>query len=410
MSREVMFVCSNQNHAHMFTAVAHVLMLGGGASPMFVALDAYYHHEAAPALQQDSWSGVTVLARPSGAVDTPWTGWPFAFFRLAREGRRAAVTLLEQRQPAAVVLGNDLGIIERTFIGEGRRLGIPSLLVQDGVVALGETCATAAKGPTRLLQDVLTVLGVHPSSPKCYGQNGANRIAVMGPAVARWLVSQGVPSGRIAVTGQPCYDRLFELREGLTQPESREALGLPAEQRIVLFSSQPYLRYRLCDEATARCIWQTVIEGVRGLGAGHRLVAKLHPAEDLEFTRKWLGDAFPREWTLTRDADVFSLTWHADVVVTVASTTALEAIYLGKPVVVLSAGLGRLPLPYVASGAALEAEGAVQLTARLREALYAPETRKRLAAAGSVFVTEYACVDGRASERVAIEIFRLARA
>ena len=417
MKRPVVFVCSNQTHVRMFTPVARCLLQtpetaetsGVSSVPIhWVALDRYYRHEAERALRENGWTDCTLLSRPRGASDTPWEGGALARVRVFRQGNEAVRAFLQDSRPGAVVLGNDIGVLERLFIQRGRALGIPTLLVQDGVIALHEEPHRSPALHQRLSRTVATWLGCRMADPRPYGQNGAHRIAVMGDAVARWLSSQGVPANRTTVTGQPRDDFLHALRQSAAQPLGLEALGLPEGQKIILFSSQPYLRYNTCSETTARQIWRTVIDGVKALGDGHHLVAKLHPAEDLTWTRRWLGDDFPPGWTLTRDADVLSLVFRADALVTVVSTTALEAICLAKPVVLLQTELWVSPIPYVESGAALLARDAAELTARVRDALYDDGTRASLKAAGEAFAGEYArAADGYATHRVAREILML---
>jgi hypothetical protein len=418
MTHSVAFVCSNQNHVRMFTPVARLLTARSrevsetpGVSDIpvhWVALDRYYRHEAELALRENGWADCTLLPRPAGASDTPWEGGPLARVRVLHQGRKAIRDFLRNARPGVIVLGNDLGTLERLFIQYGRDLGIPTLLVQDGVIPLHEAGSTREDASRRMLHKIMEGAGLRMADPRPYGQNGADRIAVIGEAVKRWLISQGVSSERIVVTGQPRYDFLHALRQGTAQPQGLDGLGLPEGQRIILFSSQPYLRYRACGETTARNIWQTVIDGVKGLGVGHHLVAKLHPAEDLDWTRHWLGDDFPPEWTLTRDTEVMSLTFRADALVTVASTTALEAICLGKPVVLLETDLWVPSIPYVDSGAALQARGTAELAARMRDALYDDNARERLKTAGEAFADEYAhAADGEATARVARQILEL---
>lgn len=411
MKPTVLFVCSNQNHARMFTPVARRLIQREGIAVVWVALDSYYRHNAEAALLENGWSDFKHLPRPPEAQGTPWEGGARARVQVLLQGRKAVRALVHDAGPGAIVLGNDMGPLERLFIREGQARGIPSLLVQEGVIALHQGAGTPRPpAHRRLAQTVMTALGLRLPDPKPYGQNGADRIAVMGPAMARWLQSQGVAREQIAVTGLPAHDRLYALKQGETQPESLAALEVPETDKIVLFSSQPYLRYNMCGAAATLQIWQTVIEGVRALGAGHHLVAKLHPAEDLDFTRRWVGEDFPPEWTLVRDADVLGLIFRSDALVTVSSTTALEAIYLGKPTVILECGLGALPIPYVESGAALLAKDAAELTVRLRQGLYDAEVQGKLLSAREAFVSEQMhSMDGRAAERVAGEILALIR-
>ncbi|GAB4406465.1 MAG: hypothetical protein Kow00123_19100 [Anaerolineales bacterium] len=408
MGQTVLFVCSNQTHVRMFTRVARVLGQDGRVAPRWVALDRYYSHEAERALQENGWTGYALLPRPEGATGTPWEGTTWTRMRILLQGRGAVRTFLRAECPSVVVLGNDMGILERLFISEARSLDTPSLLVQDGVIALRPVPAPPVSLPLRVARAAMTSLGLRLPDAKPYGQNGADRIAVMGDAVARWLVGQGVPAGRIVVTGQPRYDVLHVMRQGTAQSDVPNALNLPEGEKIILFCSQPYLRYNVCNEAEARRIWRTVVESVRGLGAGYHLVAKLHPAEDLEQTRRWLGGDFPPEWTMTRDVDVLSLLWRADVLITLISSTALEAICLGKPVVLLDMDIMPEPIPYSEAGAALRARSAQELTQRLLEALYDVGTRQRLAGARETFLPAYAGpLDGQAALRVAREIHAL---
>lgn len=404
-----LFVCSNQTHVRMFTPVARALEREGRVAPHWVALDRYYSQEAERALREHGWAHYALLPRPKGASGTPWEGTAWTRMQILRQGRRAVRTFLHAEQPSVVVLGNDMGSLERLFIAEARQRGIPSLLVQDGVIALRPMPAEAVSLHVRVVRAALNALGMRLPDSKPYGQNGADRIAVMGSAVAEWLATQGVPKERIVVTGQPRYDSLCALREGTTLPTGLDSLHLPERDKIILFCSQPYLRYNVCDEAKARSIWRTVIDGVKWLGAGHHLVAKLHPAEDLEWTRRWLGTDLPSEWTLTRDADVLSLLARADALVTLISSTALEAICLGKPVVLLDLGIMPEPVPYSEAGAALRARSAEELVQRLREALHDGATRQRLAEAREAFLLAYAGpLDGQASLRVAREVRALA--
>jgi len=411
MAQPVVFVCSNQTHVRMFTPVArHLLQASGlpGIRVQWLALDMYYRHEAELALRANGWADYRLLPRPERASETPWEGGRLARVRVLRHGTRAVRAFLREASPGVVVLGNDIGVLERLFIQRGRDLEIPTLLVQDGVIALHAEPHEKPAWPLRISRGIATRMGWLMPNPKSYGLNGAFRIAVMGNAVKRWLVSRGVPPQQIAVSGQPRYDFLHALRQHTTRPQGLEELNLPEGQKIILFSSQPYVRYNTCSETVARQIWRSVIDGVKALGPGHHLVGKLHPAEDLEWTRQWLGADFPPDWTLTRDADVLSLVSRADALVTVTSTTALEAICLEKPVILLQTALWALPIPYVESGAALHATDSTELAARMREALYDHGVREQLKAAGRAFADEYAHItDGAATDRVAREILNL---
>ena len=412
MPKPVLFVCSNQNHVRIFTPVARILERGGanGLAIRWLTLDPYYHHGAEETLRDHGWQERISLPRPPGDTGTPWEGNALTRMRILRHGRTAVLWSLDTARPSVVALGNDLGVLERLFLVEARRRAIPSLLVQDGVIALEPPSGASVADHRRLVRALLTALGLRLPDARPYGLNGADQIAVMGEAFARHLIAYGVPEERIAITGQPRYDDLHALKRGTATPKPL-SVPLPAGHKIILFTSQPYVRDQMCSVGEARRIWQTVINGVKELGEGHHLVAKLHPAEDVAWTRRWLADVLAADCTLTRDDDVLSLAFRADALVTVISTTALEALYLEKPVILLDACGVKQPIPYVPSGAALEARTAADLTLRLKEALYDESVRARLAQARRAFVPRHLDIaDGRASERVAELVRTLAGA
>lgn len=408
MTRPVLFVCSNRTHVQMFMPVARHLIDEFAMPVRWLALDNYYGQRAAMVLAESGWKGHEQLPRPSGRTATPWDGDPMGRVYILREGRREVRAFLRNARPAVIVLGNDIGTLERLFISLGREMHIPTFLLQEGIIKAQKTPGQQFGAVRRLLQAAMNSLGLRMADARGYGQNGADRIAVMGVAFKVWLESQGVPSECVVVTGQPRYDSLRTQIRISADGADAVAARISGQQKIILFSSQPFLRYNACDEKTARWIWHTVLAGVNGLGAGHHLIAKLHPAEDLDFTRGWLGDAFPDHWTLTHEGEILSLVSGADVLLTVSSTTALEAMSLGKPVVILDAGLGPPPIPYVESGAALGARNADELTACLRQMLYSAQVREQILQASAAFVGEYMHrVDGQSALRVALEILKL---
>ncbi|MGB9593769.1 MAG: hypothetical protein ACPL7R_06510, partial [Anaerolineae bacterium] len=214
MAQTALFVCSNQNHVRIFSPVARILEQEGRVAPRWVALDRYYNHEAEATLREHGWADYALLPRPGSASGTPWEGTAWTRIRILQQGRRAVRTCLRAERPSVVVLGNDIGILERLFIAESRRLSIPSLLVQDGVIALRPVHEPPVSLPRRVAHATLTLLGLRLPDSKPYGQNGADHIAAMSEAVAQFLAQHGVPQQKVTVTGQPRYDYLYALKLG----------------------------------------------------------------------------------------------------------------------------------------------------------------------------------------------------
>jgi hypothetical protein len=227
-----------------------------------------------------------------------------------------AEQIFHRLSPRAFVAADDTDPIERVYFAQARRSGVPSLVVQYGSA----------------------------------GENGVNwsfllaqRAAVFGQASRRLLLEQGVSPERIAITGNPRFDNLCRDLPG-SRLRVRSQLGLPTLRRVVLFTSQVNLASLLdgasgtLSEVQYHWLLDTVYE-LAGLIPETVLIVKLHPDEDDAPHRRRIKALGPRAQGVIlcrRGVEVSELIKASDVVITYNSTTGLEALIAGVPLVSVS--------------------------------------------------------------------------
>ncbi len=274
-------------------------------------------------------------------------------------------------------------LIQESVRPARRRLPLPTLLKYYGTSIL----------VAKLVQTAARCLTYGPFVRRGYGHSHCTMIAAAGERFRRQLDREGVASSKIRVTGQPRLDRRKE------QPAARVPdRGCPTRQRVLLFCSQPLRRNwepldRLFKDLVLAC---KALDDVR-------LLVKLHP-RDLE-VEHWLALLDPSEAnshlevTKTRPLDeCFRV---ADAVVTIASTTCLEAMAAGLPVGLVNYLPTPCYLPYDEAGAALSITSANALKDSIQKLLSDSQLRARLVAnSRSVLRDELYLQDGQSASRI----------
>jgi hypothetical protein len=141
------------------------------------------------------------------------------------------------------------------------------------------------------------------------------------------------PKGRVVATGSPRYDALAAEIRTVDRHERRLGLGVGANERLIVLASR-YTGIRDTHKASGPA-FAGLLRAVRRI-EGAILVVKPHPAEpagayDQDIAAAGLGG---RVRVLT-DRPLADLLPAADLLVTVESLSATEALVAGVPVVVL---------------------------------------------------------------------------
>lgn len=233
-------------------------------------------------------------------------------------------------------------------------------------------------------------------------------IAVMDETAAEALRNEGVADERLAVTGQPAFDRLQALRRAFSMEERaalRRKLGWADEEKVILFVSQPLRAFWggseplgfAEDEVLALLAAQ--LPALRKNGSV-RAVVRPHPREDQAAVA---AHCAALEVELSTEEDGYRLAMAADCVVGMNSVFLLEACYLGAIVLSVQPGLS-VPddLPCNRNGMSLALYHAEELERVLQRAL----RDKDFIAAQREKLRECQA-DGQATQRVLAEVDRL---
>jgi hypothetical protein len=222
--------------------------------------------------------------------------------------------------------------------------------------------------------------------------------AVFGESAARFLVERGgYARPSVVVTGSPKFDELLAEARGGDVPGLRRSLGVGTDDQLVLVASR-YRPIRDTHEAIGSELDRLL--GAASTLPGVHLVIKPHPAEGTEpYLAALRGHPGARAVLAPPDLSLGPLLAACDLLVTVESQSAMEALVLDKPVVLLSQPSNLRDL--VEAGVALGVEAGADPLGALAAALGDPDTRETLALARERWVRDLAGGrDGRAAERI----------
>lgn len=286
--------------------------------------------------------------------------------------------VLRAVKPDLLVLYAESSGWGRAALQAARAAGVPSVALQHGILY-----------PTYFSY-------VHePDEGEC---PRPTRTAVFGTAARDFLVARGGYSpDALVLTGSPKFDALLAAAARWDRAHLRARLGLAPDQRLVLLASR-FRGIRSTHQAVGSA-FPALVRAVGGL-PGTLLLVKPHPAEPAapyEAVLRDTGATSAR--VLPPSSDLLELLCACDLLVTVESLSAVEALALGRPVVVLNVPTNLADL--VEAGAALGVPEGQDPGPALAAALSDPATRQRLSAARDAYVTAVAGgLDGQATARI----------
>ena len=271
--------------------------------------------------------------------------------------------VIHTEKPDVVVTIDDRSPFGKTVNVISKSLGVPTLMVQHGIVA------------------------DHP----IYGPICSDKMAVFGHAFKDALVKRGVNPDDIVVTGQPRFDVLVNTK--YDKKWIYEKLNLNGEKGLIVFASTD-----LPDdekELTVRELCAAMKQF-----PDKQLVIKPHPSDDgamfVDLLCKFKSDAI-----VVHDY-LYELLSACDLLITTWSTVGLEAMILDKPIIVINLMNRPDMTSYVERGAAIEVNMPNALSGIIGQILYDGDTIQRIKEGRNKYILDYTYrSDGKASERVA---------
>ena len=166
------------------------------------------------------------------------------------------------------------------------------------------------------------------------------------------LLTQGgaYPERSLVITGQPRYDILQLLSERFTKQDILKPYGVSTDKKIVLWTTQSH------GMPDAECLRN--LDAVRGMMERERnfvIVIKQHPREGEEYAQMMKNTlGLPRHdiVLVPKNADTLLLIRACDLMITKFSTTAMEALALDKPLLLMNFSGEPDKIDYVEQGVA----------------------------------------------------------
>lgn len=320
----------------------------------------------------------------------PWLESEFRTFFLTvlpqvSSAIKAAGQLLDAYTPKLVVLNNDAGWRERAVIHAAHKRNIPSaFLIHSGFNDLH------------------------------FRHFYTDWIWVWGDMHYQQLTALGVPTDRIAITGNPNYDYVAEFKNAapLIRARVRQQLGIENNETLLLLISakSPHL-LTFVDIAQHVQDLKTLCEALN-TQPGVRLVIKPHPRYDDAAIYHLMAKQY-KQIKVATDLliDQLLVACDAALMVNTVTTGGLEALLLGKPLIWINSSVKYPPFFSIFDQGALVISQRSQIAPTLKRFLGSTEYQAAISDIGRKHLaTLVRQSNGGATEAVISEIDRIIKA
>ena len=261
--------------------------------------------------------------------------------------------ILDKFQPAIIVVTDPTDFEAKTLTMMGKTKNVPSFCIQYGA---------ASK---------------YDSEWKYFKQD---YVGVMGEEIAEIMRSHGIPQEKVYIMGSPRFDS-YTANETLRQ-DLRHRLDILKPDAMIAFMSVPPAEGIGRREGGLTIdeyeYILSMIYDIPSFLPETVLVVKPHP-EELEYIqvhRKYLeANAHQKDRVrLVQNNSAYEVINAADLVITMQSTTGLEAILLNKPLIMINITGREDWVNYASSGAAYRVASKEELAVAIKELLTNNET------------------------------------
>jgi|BioPla2DNA2_1021312.scaffolds.fasta_scaffold32688_3 CDP-glycerol glycerophosphotransferase (TagB/SpsB family) len=197
----------------------------------------------------------------------------------------------------------------------------------------------------------------------------------------------------VVVMGQPRYDILARANEIYDKNKIISDLGLDPNKKIILWCTQTHGQSLDENVSSINAVYSTMAS----IKSDAQLLIKLHPDED-QNAPLYHENTLYQPKILKRDVDTCAILSICNLMITKNSTTAMEAVILNKPVIILNLSGDPDRVNYVHEGVALGVYDPANLPATVEKLL---DDSSILHEKREDYIKKYLYkVDGKATERV----------
>ena len=299
-----------------------------------------------------------------------------------------AKRMIEEEKPDLILIVNEYGQFERSLVIAGKLKGVPTLAIQHGNFMLTPggymytkdeiSSEGSIKSPYCPIPDITAVYGT-------YHEDILTKV-------------NAYPEDSVVVTGQPRYDILYRANKIYDKDKFVKKYKINPNHKIISWTTQCH---GLSNEENIRN-FKGVFRTMQNL-KDITLVIKQHPGEGKRYT-KMIKDCLNKynlgmnAVVTPKDSDTYELLYICDLMITKNSTTAMEAIALNKPVIVLNLSEEPDLVDYVEQGVALGVYKEEDFKPAIEKLL---KDDSELAKNRGRYIEKYLYkIDGKATERV----------
>jgi hypothetical protein len=288
--------------------------------------------------------------------------------------------MIKYQKPKIIIFQNEYGWIERPMLIAAQINKIPTIAIQHGIITLSH-------------RGYIYKNRFDPLSPPI-----PDITAVYGRYYYDMLTNNSIYTKRnVVVTGQPRYDILNQISTMYSREGYFRELSIDLQTKVVLWATQCH---GLSSEENVKN-FDAVFGAVKELKHAI-LIIKQHPGEK-EIHTRLIRHYLERHnlYAVITPKDSYTIEHIAacDLMITKNSTTAMEAVALNKPVIVLNLSEEEDIIDYVKEGIAIGVYSAQDLKTFIQNLL---KDDSILAKNRQEFIEKHLYkIDGRSSERVA---------
>lgn len=294
---------------------------------------------------------------------------------------------IEEKKPDAILITAEEGSLGRAAVFSGKFKDVPTFAILHGVISKGNLAY------------------YHPKNEIASNKNFVDKCplpdktAVFGPYFKKTLIDEcNYPLDSVVVTGQPRYDMLPRIKNTFDKKKFCKKYNLDFNKKIVLILDEPPREFLLGNVKEL-----SKIDDIE-------IVVKPHPSlSDVKSEKKLVSQIDAKVTFLDRYDVIYESLAAADLVITMTSTSLLEAIALRKPVLIANFTRERDIAEYEKNKATIVIYDKKRLLPIITKIFEDKKFAGKLLRMNDLFLKKYCLIDGKSSDRVADEIFELVK-
>ncbi len=212
---------------------------------------------------------------------------------------------IDNKIPSLAIIANDFNSAERIAAGYFKQKKIPTLYIPHSAI---------------------------PIIPELITKSDIEYYALGGESDKNYYVRRGIPEKNIINTGIPRYQNLYEGKikelDSIRDMFGGKSYNFQKKDITILLTTNPI------DDKSNEKIINSVIKSLMELNLVNNLIIKLHPSESGNLHKK-ITQKLNVNPVIVKDYNILELIKSSDLLISQKSTTLLEAMIIGTPMILL---------------------------------------------------------------------------